>query len=92
MYFETTLTQARVQSRPAAVAALRSMPSLARQVRSRRQAVRLIRSAPTVMRRRIVRRLKAEERATVAESLGLDRVGQVILLELTFRPPGGVFQ
>ncbi len=89
---ETTLTQARVQSRPAAVAALRSMPSLARQVRSRRQAVRLIRTAPTVMRRRIVRRLKAEERATVAESLGLDRVGQVILLELTFRPPGGAFQ
>jgi len=89
---ETSLTEARVRSRPAAVATLRSMPSLARQVRSRREAVRLIRSAPTVMRRRILRRLKPEDRATVAEALGLDRVGQVILLELTFRPPGGVFQ
>ena len=89
---EASLSQARVRSQPAAVAALRSIPALANRVRSRQEAVRRIQSAPTVMRRRIARRLDPEERATVAESLGLDRVGQVILIELTFRPPGGAFQ
>jgi hypothetical protein len=44
------------------------------------------------MRRRILRRLDPEERATIAETLGLDRLGQVILLELTFRPPVGGFE
>jgi tetratricopeptide (TPR) repeat protein len=89
---EAPLAMARVRARTPLVAALREIPALAHRVRTRREAVRLIRSAPTVMRRRILRRLDPEERATIAETLGLDRLGQVILLELTFRPPVGGFE
>ena len=55
-----------------------------------RDAVRLIRNAPAAARSRVLANLTAQQRAVLAEVLGQDRIGQVILLELVFTAPGGV--
>jgi tetratricopeptide (TPR) repeat protein len=54
-----------------------------------RDAVRLLRSAPAGARNRILANLSPLQRAVLAEVLGQDRVGQVILLELVFTAPTG---
>ncbi|MBT8487846.1 MAG: hypothetical protein HKN72_00205 [Gemmatimonadetes bacterium] len=72
--------------------ALRAAGQIARQahrIGSRQAAVRLLTNAPASMRQRVLANLGAQKRAVLAELLGQDRVGQVILLELVFRGPGG---
>ncbi len=54
-----------------------------------RRAVRALRDAPAAVRQRVLRKLDARKRAVLAEVLGQDRVGTVVLLELIFRRPGG---
>jgi tetratricopeptide (TPR) repeat protein len=61
----------------------------ARRLALQRDAVRLLRAAPAGGRDRILANLSPQQRAVLAEVLGQDRVGQVILLELVFTPPGG---
>lgn len=58
-------------------------------VGSRQEAVRLLTDAPAAIRERVLAHLGARRRAILAEILGQDRVGQVILLELVFQGPGG---
>jgi tetratricopeptide (TPR) repeat protein len=61
----------------------------ARRLALQRDAVRLLRTAPAGVRGRILADLSPQQRAVLAEVLGQDRVGQVILLELVFTVPGG---
>lgn len=84
------LGQATALSLPAPV--LQAASLLARRVHrvgSRQEAVRLLTNAPASIRERVLANLGAKQRAILAELLGQDRVGQVILLELVFRGPGG---
>lgn len=72
--------------------ALRAVGQIAQQahrIGSRQAAVRLLTNAPASMRERVLASLGAQKRAILAELLGQDRLGQVILLELVFRGPGG---
>lgn len=62
--------------------------AMARQVASKRDAVRLLQNTPPALRDRVLQALGVEKRSTVAEVTGQDRIGQTILLELLFRPPG----
>lgn len=61
----------------------------ARRLAVQRDAVRSLRGASDSVRRRILANLSPQQRAVLAEVLGQDRVGQVILLELVFTAPGG---
>ena len=81
--------EVKLQSQIAGSVTLTQAPFFSTRFRSRREAVRALSAAPTSVRRRVLRRLGPEKRASLIESLGLDRVGQVLLLQLTFRPPGG---
>jgi tetratricopeptide (TPR) repeat protein len=60
----------------------------ARRLALQRDAVRLLRNAPAAARNRILADLNPQQRAVLAEVLGQDRIGQVILLELVFTQPG----
>ena len=71
------------------VALQRQFSSMARQLASQRQAVQLLRNAPANVRQRVLTTLSPQKRAILAEVLGQDRIGQVILLELIFVGPGG---
>lgn len=66
-----------------------SLADRAQRLALQRDAVRLLRNAPAGARSRILANLTPQQRAVLAEVLGLDRIGQVILLELVFTPPGG---
>lgn len=71
--------------------ALRVAGQIARQAHrlgSRQAAVRLLTNAPASVRQRVLATLGSQKRAIIAEILGQDRVGQVVLLELVFRGPG----
>ena len=65
------------------------LAQLARSVGLRRDAVRQLVDAPAGVRQRVLERLSGQQRAVLAEVLGQDRLGQVILLELVFQVPGG---
>ena len=67
-----------------------NLVSRARQLALQRDAVRLLRGAPSAARERILANLSPQQRAVLAEVLGQDRIGQVILLELVFTAPGGL--
>lgn len=56
---------------------------------SMQDAVRRLTDAPASIRQRVLSRLGAEQRSILAEVLGQDRLGQVVLLELLFQGPGG---
>lgn len=71
------------------VATAANLAGRARQLALQRDAVRLLRNAPDGARARILSNLSPQQRAVLAEVLGQDRLGQVILLELVFTPPGG---
>lgn len=66
-----------------------SLADRAQRLALQRDAVRLLRNAPAAARNRILANLTPQQRAVLAEVLGQDRIGQVILLELVFTPPGG---
>ena len=65
------------------------LAQLARRAGLRRDAVRQLVDAPAGVRQRVLERLSRQQRAVLAEVLGQDRLGQVILLELIFQVPGG---
>jgi len=73
-----------------AVQSAATLASAARQVRTRQNAVQRLTQAPAAIQQRVLQKLGVEQRTVLAEILGQDRVGQVILLELIFRGPGGL--
>lgn len=73
-----------------AVQNVTTLASAARQVRTRQNAVQQLTQAPAAIQQRVLQNLGVEKRTVLAEILGQDRVGQVILLELIFRGPGGL--
>jgi len=70
------------------VESARQLSSAAQQVSQQKQAVQKMSSAPASIQQ-IIQNLGPRPRSVLAEVLGQDRVGQVILLELIFRGPGG---
>lgn len=87
---QVMLDRAAALSLPApAIQAGDQLARLVHRVGSRQAAVRLLTNAPPAIRERVLANLGASKRAILAEILGQDRVGQVILLELVFPGPGG---
>lgn len=89
-----TLTASRrIQAASMVAAGVReAMTTLARFARFdglQRDAVLALTNAPTAIQQRVLQSLGQQQRAVLAEILGQDRLGQVILLELVFRGPGG---
>jgi tetratricopeptide (TPR) repeat protein len=65
------------------------LAGLARGEGLQREAVERLTNAPAAIRQRVLSNLGQQQRSVLAEILGQDRVGQVILLELVFQGPGG---
>jgi len=84
---ETQLAEVQAVSAATAVAPA-DVPS-AQALAQQRQAVLQLTSAPTSIPNQVLQDLTQPERAVLAEVTGQDRVGQVTLLELILRPPGG---
>lgn len=66
------------------------LPSVTQQLAQQRQAVQQVQSTgPIPSPSQVLTTLGTSDRAVVAEVTGQDRVGQVTLLSLILRPPGG---
>ena len=65
------------------------LAGLARGAGMQREAIQRLTNAPAAIQQRVLSNLGQQQRSVLAEILGQDRVGQVILLELIFTGPGG---
>ena len=65
------------------------LTSAAQQVSLQQQAVQQITQPQTIVPQPVPTDVAQHERSVISEVLGQDRIGQVILLELIFRGPGG---
>jgi tetratricopeptide (TPR) repeat protein len=65
------------------------LTSAAQQVSMQQQAVQQITQPQTIVPQPVPTDVAQHERSVISEVLGQDRIGQVILLELIFRGPGG---
>ena len=65
------------------------LAGLARGAGMQREAIQRLTNAPAAIQQRVLTNLGQQQRSVLAEILGQDRVGQVILLELIFTGPGG---
>lgn len=88
----TLAEEQRIQAEAVSVASevpTSDVANAAQQLAQQREAVQQLQSAPTSVPQQVLQNIGESQRSVLAEVTGQDRIGQITLLELILRPPGG---